>query len=176
MHLAQRSITNASPVIAKQTLRHLTKPTTTTTTRLFKPVAVSTRYQRWYSVLTETPAAKIYDYKGIKEIASHPEKYPDAVLVDVREPVEFNDGHIPGAINLPFKSSPGALDLNAEEFQESFGFDKPDAEKELVFYCLGGVRSSAAEELAHTFGYKKRGNYLGSWEDWLSHENKNKAA
>ncbi|ODV80097.1 Rhodanese-like protein [Suhomyces tanzawaensis NRRL Y-17324] len=127
---------------------------------------------RGYSVLTATPDAKIYKYDEVKQIASSPDKFPNTVLVDVREPVEFLDGHIPGAINVPFKSSPGALDLSEEEFQEHFGFAKPTDDKELVFYCLGGVRSAAAEELAATFGYNKRGNYIGSWEDWVEHENK----
>ncbi|KAG2736682.1 hypothetical protein G9P44_000772 [Scheffersomyces stipitis] len=136
----------------------------------------ASRQTRAYSVLTETPVAKLYNYKDVKEIASNPQSYPGSVLVDVREPVEFNDGHIPGALNIPFKSSPGALDLSAEEFRENFGFDKPSPEKELVFYCLGGVRSTAAEELANTFGYTKRGNYVGSWEDWVANENAAEAA
>ena len=127
---------------------------------------------RFYSVLTESPEAKVYKYADVKDVAVHPENHPDSVLVDVREPTAFGDGHIPGALNIPFKSSPGALDLSEEDFQEHFGFPKPSTDKELIFYCLGGVRSTAAEELANTFGYKKRGNYLGSWEDWVKHENK----
>ncbi|KAG7662627.1 RDL2 [[Candida] subhashii] len=128
---------------------------------------------RSYSVLTESPAAKLYNYDDVKDVAVHPENYPSSILVDVREPVEFNDGHIPGAINIPFKSSPGALSLSEDDFQENFGFEKPAMDKELIFYCLGGVRSTAAEDLASTFGYKKRGNYVGSYEDWLANENAN---
>lgn len=116
--------------------------------------------------------AKLYNYDNIKAVALNPAQFPETVIVDVREPVEFQDGHIPSAINIPFKSSPGALDLSPEDFQENFGFDKPAKDKELIFYCLGGVRSSAAEDLANTFGYPKRGNYIGSWEDWVSNENK----
>lgn len=115
--------------------------------------------------------AKIYKYEDIKELVQNPSKHPNAVIVDVREPIEFQEGHIPGAINLPFKSSPGALDLSEEDFEDVFGIPKPDKTKELVFYCLGGVRSSAAEDLASSFGFLKRGNYIGSWEDWVSREN-----
>lgn len=126
---------------------------------------------RQYSVLSLSEA-KLYNYKDIKELVEKPESRPNAVLIDVREPVEFEEGHIPGAHNVPFKSSPGALDLPAEDFEEIFGFAKPTKDQELVFYCLGGVRSTAAEELANTFGYSKRGNYVGSWEDWVAQQNR----
>lgn len=124
-----------------------------------------------YSVLTTPPAAKNYDYESIKKIASNPKAYPNTLVVDVREPVEYEEGHIPSAVNIPFKSSPGALGLSDDEFEAQFGFKKPDKDKELIFYCLAGVRSSAAEDLANTFGYKNRGNYVGSYEDWLTHQN-----
>jgi 3-mercaptopyruvate sulfurtransferase SseA len=140
---------------------------------LYSPGArINSNFIRKYSVLSPESEAEIVDYDKVKKIASHPEQFADTVLIDVREPVEFQDGHIPGALNIPFKSSPGALDLSEEEFKDGFGFDKPSKDKNLIFYCLGGVRSSAAEELAKCFGYKKRGNYVGSWEDWTVHENK----
>lgn len=127
--------------------------------------------RRSYSVLSEEPEAVLYDYKNVKDLASNPSAHPNTVLVDVREPCEFQEGHIPSAINIPFKTSPGALGLSGEDFADQFGFDKPAIDKELVFYCLAGVRSSAAEDLARTFGYKNRGNYIGSYEDWLTNEN-----
>lgn len=126
--------------------------------------------KRFYSVISEECRAKKYDYENVKSLVSNPSS--DVLLVDVREPIEFQLGHIPGAINIPFKSNPGALSLSEEDFEDNFGFEKPPADKELVFYCLGGVRSTAAEDLAKTFGYKNRGNYIGSYEDWLAHENK----
>ncbi|KAG5420452.1 hypothetical protein I9W82_002333 [Candida metapsilosis] len=160
--------------ILTQSFRRFTTPTIFHATKPVIHNAIKTTY-RSYSVLTETPEAKLYKYDDVKEIAEHPSEHPDSVLVDVREPVEYDDGHIPGAINVPFKSSPGALDLSEDDFLDNFGFEKPDKNKELVFYCLGGVRSTAAEELANTFGYKKRGNYVGSYEDWVAHENKKKS-
>lgn len=123
---------------------------------------------RNYSVISEECKAKHYDYKDIKQLVKNPSS--DVMIVDVREPVEYQEGHIPGAINIPFKSNPGALGLSEEDFEENFGFEKPDPNRELVFYCLAGIRSTAAEDLARTFGYKKRGNYVGSYEDWVSNE------
>ncbi|CCH40685.1 hypothetical protein BN7_219 [Wickerhamomyces ciferrii] len=115
----------------------------------------------------DTPA-KIYTYQDIKNLITNPD--PTKILVDVREPHEFQQYAIPTSINIPYKSSPGALDLSPEEFEDVFKFEKPDKEKELIFYCLAGVRSSAATELAQIFGYDKLGNYVGSIEDWVKHE------
>src|SRR5690606_36741894 len=55
----------------------------------------------------------------------------EALVVDVREPEEFTQGHIPGAVNIPLSS---------------FSADKlPDAPgKTLVLNCLGGKRSGLA--------------------------------
>lgn len=136
--------------------------------QLFRPISYGSI--RSYSILTPTPEADILKYEDIKKITTNPEKYNDTVLIDVREPVEYQEGHIPGAINIPFKSAPGALDLSPEEFTDSFGFEKPSKDQNLIFYCLGGVRSTSAEELAKCFGYLKRGNYVGSYEDWVKQE------
>ncbi|OCL02133.1 Rhodanese-like protein, partial [Glonium stellatum] len=85
---------------------------------------------------------------------------------DVREPAEYAAGSIPTAINIPIASHPDALFLSPDEFQDRFGFAKPAATKEVVFYCKAGVRSSAAAQLARQGGYERVGEYRGSWLDW----------
>jgi rhodanese-related sulfurtransferase len=87
-------------------------------------------------------------------------------FADVREPFEYEEGFIPSAINLPIKSQPDALFLPAEEFEDRFGFKKPTADTEVIFYCKSGVRSSAAAQLARQVGYKDVAEYRGSWLDW----------
>jgi len=85
----------------------------------------------------------------------------------VREPGEFAAGAIPSAVNIPLASQPDALFLPADEFEERFGFAKPDVdEHEVVFYCKAGVRSAAAARLAGQAGYARVGEYKGSWLDW----------
>ncbi|MEZ5743753.1 MAG: rhodanese-like domain-containing protein [Sphingomonadaceae bacterium] len=63
----------------------------------------------------------------------------DVILVDVRTPEEFAEGHIEGAVNLPL----GAFDPAAVPVAEG---------KEPVFYCRSGRRSTDAAEqyAAHT--------------------------
>ncbi|ODV59536.1 rhodanese-like domain-containing protein [Ascoidea rubescens DSM 1968] len=120
------------------------------------------------SCISKTYEAKNYKFEDIKKvIEGMDESASSAVLIDVREPEEYNSGHIPKSINLPLKTTPGALDLDEEKFEEIFGFEKPGIDRELIFYCHAGVRSTTAEELAGTFGYKKRGNYIGSFQDWV---------
>src|ERR1700753_3805141 len=87
-------------------------------------------------------------------------------LVDVREPSEYASGHIPTAQNMPITSSPDALFLSAEDFAERFGFPKPKADTEVVFYCKAGVRSKAAAGLAKHAGFQNVGEYRGSIMDW----------
>src|SRR5437764_13391164 len=52
----------------------------------------------------------------------------EIVLVDVREKLEWNEGHIPGAIHVPR----GYLELQIEEAVH-------DKSKTVVLYCAGGV-------------------------------------
>lgn len=104
----------------------------------------------------------------IKTISA--ENSPSKILVDVREPGELTStGTIPHAINIPVSSSPQALFLPAEEFEDKFGFEKPQSGSEapeLIFFCKAGVRSRAAAELARRAGYENVGEYGGSWLDW----------
>ena len=84
----------------------------------------------------------------------------------MREPPEYAAGYIPSAINIPISSQPDSLLLSPEEFEDRFGSPKPDTQKEVVFYCKSGVRSSAAARLAQQGGYESVGEYRGSWLDW----------
>jgi rhodanese-related sulfurtransferase len=84
----------------------------------------------------------------------------------VREPAEFAANSIPTALNIPVASQPDALLLPPDEFEDRFGFQKPPLDKEVVFYCKAGVRSSAAAQIAKQGGYLLVGEYRGSWLDW----------
>ena len=62
-------------------------------------------------------------------------------VVDVRDPEEFNKGHIPGAINIPsptFASQSEVL----------------DKKKQIIVYCNGGGRSYNAYRKLMKLGYK----------------------
>ena len=65
----------------------------------------------------------------------------EAVLVDVREPDEWDVAHIPGAILMPLSTfDPAQI---------------PDPQgKHLVFHCRSGRRCGLAAEVAVAAGYK----------------------
>src|SRR6266849_6694961 len=79
----------------------------------------------------------------------------DIVLVDVREKIEWNEGHIPGAIHVPR----GYLELQIEEAV-------PDKSKTVVLYCAGGVRSLMAGATLQQMGYKDVVSMAGGFGTW----------
>ncbi|KAF1992176.1 Rhodanese-like protein, partial [Aulographum hederae CBS 113979] len=113
---------------------------------------------------SSSSTSKVYDYEGVKEIVSNPAE--STLIIDVREPHEYEQGFIPAALNIPIVSQPDALFLSPEEFEDKFGFQKPPIGKHVVFYCKAGVRSSSAAQLALQAGYESVGEYRGSWLDW----------
>src|SRR5713226_426857 len=79
----------------------------------------------------------------------------EIVLVDVREKIEWNEGHIPGAIHVPR----GYLELQIEEAV-------PDKSKTVVLYCAGGVRSLMAGNTLQQMGYQNAISMSGGFGQW----------
>lgn len=65
------------------------------------------------------------------------------VLVDVRTEEEFNEGRIPGAINIPLDEVADRLD----ELETAAGDDRP-----LVLVCRSGVRSIMGAQIIRQSG------------------------
>jgi rhodanese-related sulfurtransferase len=127
--------------------------------------------RRWHS--TDFQKSKAYEFDDVSHLQSLeyplPGHHADTVrekvlailetpsnsrlLIDVREPHEFEKNTIPTAMNIPVTSHPDALLLSEEEFMDEFGFAKPPLNKEMVFFCKAGVRSSAAAGIARQAGY-----------------------
>jgi rhodanese-related sulfurtransferase len=120
---------------------------------------------RNFTRTTRLDTTKRYNFASLQSLPS------SSILIDVREPSEFQAGAIPGALNLPITSAPEALCLPEDEFVDRFGFAKPPKDAEVVFYCKAGVRSAAAAQLALQMGYEKVAEYPGSWVDWVKRTN-----
>ena len=79
------------------------------------------------------------------------------VIVDVRTPEEFRDGHIEGAINVDFRS-------------EKFGteIDRLDKNKTYFVYCRTGNRSYDALNLMGPLGFRSIVRLEGDITGWKS--------
>ena len=74
---------------------------------------------------------------------------PGAVLLDVRTPQEYREGHIPGSVNIPLQSLSTADQI-------------PAGKDTLLFvYCYSGARSAQAVRLLAGMGYTNTKNIGG---------------
>ena len=75
-----------------------------------------------------------------------------ALLVDVREPFEFEEEHLPNAINMPLEE----LERHLEDFQD----------RTAIFYCRSGMRCQQATQMLEK---QCRGHYynFGAMSRWM---------
>ncbi|MGZ8215911.1 rhodanese-like domain-containing protein [Methylomagnum sp.] len=94
---------------------------------------------------------------------------PSAVLVDVRDPVEFSFvGHPVGAVNIPWKFAP---DMRPNpEFVEQVRRVAPDAGTPVFLLCRSGQRSLDAANALAAAGYKNLVNIEAGFEGPLDGE------
>jgi rhodanese-related sulfurtransferase len=86
-----------------------------------------------------------------------------ALFADARAKVEYDQGHIPGAIPLPL----GELDKYYELYK-----GKIKAAKTIITYCHGvGCKLSdkVAQKLYKDKGLKNTGAFFGGWPQWQQH-------
>jgi rhodanese-related sulfurtransferase len=76
-----------------------------------------------------------------------------AAVVDVREPVEFRDGHLPGAVNIPM----GQLTRRLDEL---------DRTRPVYVVCASGNRSGAMVDVLTAAGYDAT-NVAGGTSAWI---------
>ena len=79
----------------------------------------------------------------------------EAVIVDVRDKDEWDEGHIPGAMHL----SRGTIELDIEE-------KVPDTNALIITHCGGGGRSALATESLQKMGYKNVRSMAGGFKAW----------
>jgi len=87
------------------------------------------------------------------------------VVVDVREPNEWEQGHVPGAMNVPR----GVLELRADpESPVTEPALSADKGARVVVYCLKapGARSLFAAQTLGMMGYSNVAAMRGGFEEW----------
>ncbi len=95
-----------------------------------------------YEIITAEDAKKIMD------------SGEEHIILDVREQDEFDAGHIPGAILIPYTE----IENKAEEML-------PDKDKQILVYCRSGRRSKIAAESLAKLGYTNIKEF-GGIIDW----------
>ena len=83
-----------------------------------------------------------YRQISVDEATEIMKKESGYIILDVRRPDEFAEGHIPGAINIPNET------IGAEEIEEL-----PDKAQLIMVYCRSGRRSKEASEKLIKLGY-----------------------
>jgi hydroxyacylglutathione hydrolase len=78
----------------------------------------------------------------------------DMQVIDVRQPGEYDSGHVPSAVNAPL----ARVDERAPEF---------DPNRRTAVICAGGFRSSAATSILERLGFKNLLNVLGGTGAWV---------
>lgn len=74
---------------------------------------------------------------------------PEVIVLDVRTPSEFAEGHIEGSINV---------DVNAPDFKKQIASLKLKKDAKFAVYCRSGRRSSNACNILSEEGYKDLSN------------------
>ena len=86
------------------------------------------------------------------------------LLIDIREPAEYQRGHIPGAVLLPR----GLLDFELHRLVEKMCADMTISPEEqpIVLYCGTGGRSSLAALSVEALGYGNVKSMAGGIVAW----------
>lgn len=82
------------------------------------------------------------------------------LILDVRSPGEYAEGHIPGAINIPHDQ----LDSRLAEISSY-------KDKDIVLYCRSGHRAGIAANTLRAAGFGKLLHLDGDMNGWLSNGN-----
>lgn len=97
---------------------------------------------------------------GIDELTAQARETPGSIVIDVRSPEEYRDGHIEGAASIPLVSIPATASKRL-----------PDKNAPIYAYCLSGARSAQAVRELERQGYTKVVNMggIGRWSGPLVH-------
>ncbi len=77
------------------------------------------------------------------------------LILDVRRPSEYAEGHVPGAVNIPR----GDLEDRLAELG-------PDRDREIVVYCKSGMRAAMAERELVDAGFTNVLDLDGHMQGW----------
>lgn len=105
-------------------------------------------------LISEKGEKQMYEIISPKKAKEIMDTKKDIVILDVREQEEYDDGHIKGAILIPYTE----IETVAEK-------TIPDKSKEILVYCRSGRRSKIASQSLVKIGYTNVKEF-GGIIDW----------
>ena len=106
------------------------------------------------TVTGEAASPESADDVTVRELKSRLDRQDSFLLLDVREPQEFEICRIPGSVLIPLNELPARL-------SEIEGRD------DMIVHCKSGVRSGKAVKLLHEAGYRQARNLKGGILAWI---------
>jgi rhodanese-related sulfurtransferase len=83
------------------------------------------------------------------------------LIIDVRQEDEFEDGFVPGAINVPR----GLIEFR---IWKQVGFpNATDMNKQMTLYCLTGGRCALATKTLQDLGFTNVSSVDMMWDNWV---------
>jgi len=95
-----------------------------------------------------------------EDVAALP--YGSVLLLDVREPGEFQAGFLPGAINVPR----GMLEVKADPAMPPHDVRLADRKQLVITYCASGARSLLAASTLQEMGFTNVKSMAGGFCAW----------
>lgn len=95
---------------------------------------------------------------GVEKITVEELKNKDINVIDIRSESDYQNEHIPGAINIPYPD---------------FSLDHPklkniDKENEIAVCCVRGISSIKIASILNKNGYEKAKSLKGGFQAWKS--------
>jgi rhodanese-related sulfurtransferase len=106
--------------------------------------------------------SEITPEEGLRRLRQDPSWH----FVDVREPDEFAEGHIPGARNSPR----GFLEVKADLEHPKRDPWLADRSRPIVVYCGGGNRSALAARTLQEMGFTQVVSLAEGWKGWSARD------
>ena len=108
---------------------------------------------------TDTPAQVIENITAeeANELIRENEGNPDFMIVDVRTPEEYADGHIESSL---------LINVNSDDFEEKIG--QLDRDGKYLVYCRSGNRSGKAVDIMQELGFHEVYEMASGISGWTS--------
>ena len=120
---------------------------------LFSRVGIALFFVAWSTIGIAAQVTDISQADLMQRIKSN----HAGLILDVRSPQEYAEGHVPGAVNIPHNQIGSRL--------AEIGSQK---DKDIILYCEVGGRASAAANTLQAAGFNKLLHLDGDMKGWRS--------